>query len=86
MGMTNIGRRPSVDSFDYVTVENYLLDFSGDLYGQKLRMDIHAKVRGVKRFDSLEEVRAQVEIDLKQIRETLEERFRAYPGAGGGGD
>jgi riboflavin kinase/FMN adenylyltransferase len=76
--MANIGRRPSVDDFEYVTVENFLLDFSGNLYGHYLRMDLQEKVRGVVRFDSLEEVREQVEKDLDFVRRTLEESFFEY--------
>lgn len=76
--MANIGRRPSVDDFEYLTVENFLLDFSGNLYGHYLRMDLQEKVRGVVRFDSLEEVREQVEKDLDFVRRTLEESFFEY--------
>lgn len=84
--MANIGRRPSVDNFEYVTVENFLLDFSGNLYGQYLRMDLQEKVRGVIRFNSLEEVREQVNNDLIVVRRTLEESFLEYASGGNAPD
>lgn len=77
-GMANVGRRPTVDRFDYVTVENFLLDFSRNLYGQFLRMDIHALIRGVARFKSLEELKMQVEKDIQTARSSLEQSLRDY--------
>ncbi len=71
MGTANIGRRPTVDVFDYVTVENHLLDFSGDLYGQFLRMDLHVPIRGVSKFENLQELRTQVAKDILFVRSQL---------------
>ena len=76
MGMANIGKRPTVDNFDYVTVENYLLDFSRNLYGQFLRMDVYAHIRGVMRFKDLEEVKAQVEKDIRAVRSSLDRSLK----------
>ncbi|MEL7608027.1 MAG: riboflavin kinase [Bacillota bacterium] len=77
-GMANIGRRPTVDNFDYVTVENFLLDFSRNLYGQFLRMDIHAQIRGVMKFKDLEELKVQVEKDIQAVRFSLEQSLKDY--------
>ncbi len=70
-GLTNIGKRPSVDNFDYVTVEAFLLDFSGNLYGQVINLDVHAYIRGVVKFNGLDEVKAQVSKDQQAIREYM---------------
>lgn len=67
-GLTNIGQRPSVDNFNYVTIEAFLLDFSGDLYDKTITLEIHAYIRGVMKFNNLAEVKAQVNRDQESIR------------------
>ncbi len=70
--LTNIGKRPSVDKFDYITVECFILDFCGDLYGRVLPIEVHLFIRGVKKFANLGEVKEQVERDILAIRGRLE--------------
>lgn len=72
-GLTNIGKRPSVDNYNYVTIETYLLDYLGDLYDKTISLEIHAYIRGVKKFNSLDEVKLQVNIDIESIRAYLDE-------------
>jgi riboflavin kinase/FMN adenylyltransferase len=71
-GLTNIGRRPSVDNYSYVTIETFLLDYSGDLYDKVISLKIHVYIRGVKKFNNLDEVKAQVNLDLESIRAYLD--------------
>lgn len=71
-GLTNIGTRPSVDSMSYITIETFLLDFSRDIYGKKLVMEVHLYIRGVQKFDSLDKVQEQVQKDLNQVKEYLD--------------
>lgn len=66
-GLTNIGLRPSVDNYNYTTVETFLLDFSKDIYGEKIKIEIHDYIRGVVKFNNLSEVKAQVEKDIERI-------------------
>lgn len=66
--VTNVGTRPTVNNGTNVTVEAYLLDYSGDLYGQTLRLEYHRKLRGEIRFDSLEELKAQISQDIESTR------------------
>lgn len=66
--VTNVGTRPTVNNGTNVTVEAYLLDFSGDLYGQTLRLEYHRKLRGEVRFDSLETLKAQISQDIESTR------------------
>ena len=66
--VTNVGTRPTVNNGTNVTVEAYLLDFSGDLYGQTLRLEYHRKLRGEVRFDSLEALKAQISQDIESTR------------------
>ena len=70
--MTNIGKRPSVDDFDYVTIEAFILDFARDIYGKTLVLEVHQFVRGVQKFANLEEVQKQVQKDIQKVREVLE--------------
>ena len=67
-GVTNIGRRPSVDNESAVTIETFLLDFSEDIYGQKIGLDIYTLIRNVMKFDGLEAVKAQVQKDIISAR------------------
>lgn len=67
-GLTNIGRRPSVDNYSYITVETFLLDFSGDLYDKIITLEVHVFIRGIIKFNNLEEVKAQVNKDIESIR------------------
>lgn len=71
--MTNIGKRPSVDNFDYVTVEAFILDFSRDIYDQDIIIEIKAFVRDVKKFADLDEVRKQVDKDIRSVRAIMGE-------------
>jgi len=71
IGLTNIGRRPSVDNYSYITIETFLLDFSGDLYDKIITLEVHHFIRGVIKFNNLAEVKAQVNKDIESIREKL---------------
>lgn len=72
-GLTNIGKRPSVDDYSYVTIEAFLLAFSGDLYGRIITLELHAYIRGVVKFNSIEEVKAQVNKDVESIKTYLDD-------------
>ena len=67
-GVTNIGRRPSVDTDDTVTIETFLFDFRRDIYGQKISLDIYTLIRDIIKFDGLEAVKRQVEKDIISAR------------------
>ena len=66
--VTNVGVRPTVSDGDDVTVEPTLLDFSGDLYGQTVRLEFFKKLRGERRFDTVEELKAQIGRDIDATR------------------
>ncbi len=67
---TNVGVRPTVNGH-HVTVEAHLLDFDGDLYGQTLRLEFINHVRAEKKFAGLDELKAQIDHDVQQIRAQL---------------
>ncbi len=68
--VTNIGRRPTFDGVDR-SVEVFLLDFNGDLYGKKLRIDIVERLREEKKFNSVDELMAQITKDVEHGRKVL---------------
>lgn len=72
--VTNIGVRPTVDDGDRVTVEGYILDFNGDLYGQSVRMEFYKRLRGERKFASLEELKEEVMRNAAQTREYFSTR------------
>lgn len=72
-GLTNLGHRPTVDNFEYVTVEAFLLDFSDDIYGQTITLEVHALIRGIRKFKDLAEVKIQVNKDIESIRAYFEQ-------------
>lgn len=69
MGVTNVGTRPTVDDGGRVSVEGFLLDFSGDLYGKTLRMEFYKYLRQERKFSSLEELGEEVMRNAEQTRE-----------------
>ncbi|MDP9037178.1 MAG: bifunctional riboflavin kinase/FAD synthetase [Myxococcota bacterium] len=62
-GATSIGWRPTVGGTRR-TVETFLLDFSGDLYGASLRLDLIAWLRQQEKFASLKELEAEIGRDV----------------------
>jgi riboflavin kinase/FMN adenylyltransferase len=71
-GVMNIGVRPTVAGDGARrTVEAHCLDFDGDLYGERLRVDVVDRLREEKRFGGLAELKAQIALDAAAAREAL---------------
>lgn len=71
--VTNIGSRPTVNGH-HVTVEPHLLDFEGDLYGKTLTLVFYAYLRPEKKFDSLEDLRAEIQKNAAETRKIFEKQ------------
>ncbi len=71
-GVCNIGSRPTVnrDKND-ITLETYIIGFSGDLYGKTVRTSLYGKIRGEKTFASVEELSKQIHEDAAAAVEIL---------------
>jgi riboflavin kinase / FMN adenylyltransferase len=65
----NVGVRPTFVTGRGELVEAYVLDFEGDLYGKQLRLDFLSRLRGERRFQSAEELVAQMHRDVARTRE-----------------
>jgi riboflavin kinase/FMN adenylyltransferase len=63
----SIGTNPHFDGVER-RVEAYLLDFDGDLYGERLLVEFWGLLRGQRRFDSLEELVATIADDVEHVR------------------
>jgi riboflavin kinase/FMN adenylyltransferase len=61
-GLTNIGTRPTFDESD-MTVETYLLKYSGDLYGKRVRLSFVQRLRDERRFEDVDALKAQMQAD-----------------------
>lgn len=68
--VTNIGVRPTV-SGEGITVEPWLLDYQGDLYGKELTLKFHAFLRPEKKFSDLAALKAAVLENAQQTRDLL---------------
>ena len=71
LAVTNIGTRPTVNG-DYVTVEAHLLDFAGDLYGKTVQLQFYEFLRPERKFDSLEQLQAEIRKNIAQTRKIFE--------------
>lgn len=72
-GVTNVGVRPTVNNGQDVTVEPWILDFDGDLYGQAIRVEFYRRLRDERKFDSLAALKSQIETDAVKTREAYPE-------------
>lgn len=69
--VTNVGTRPTVGGSG-VTVESWLLDYSGDLYGKHLTVNFYQFLRTEQNFPSLEDLQAQIRKDAEKVRKIFE--------------
>jgi riboflavin kinase/FMN adenylyltransferase len=69
-GVASLGTRPTVGGAE-VLLEVHLFDFEGDLYGMQIEVEFVAKLRDELKFDSLEALTAQMNIDAEQARAIL---------------
>lgn len=72
MSVTNVGIRPTVSDSGNVNVESFLLDFCGNLYGHRARIDFYKFLRPERKFDDVNELAAQIKSDAQTTREYFE--------------
>ena len=68
--VTNLGLRPTVDG-QSVTVESWLLDFRGELYGRDLTLEFYDFIRPERKFESLDAMREEIFRNARQARDAL---------------
>ncbi len=67
LAVTNIGSRPTVGGHQ-TRAESWLLDFNGDLYGKELTLEFYRFLRPERKFESLEELKREIQKDAAQTR------------------
>ena len=75
----NVGVRPTFKTDLVVLVEAYLLDWSGDLYGDQLTIEFLARLRGERRFDSVDALIAQMHRDVEDARRVYSAHSATVP-------
>jgi len=70
-GVANIGYSPTFDDHLF-TIEVHILDFSADIYGTRIRVNMIRRLRDEKKFSSLEELSAQIRSDIETARKLLQ--------------
>ena len=70
MGMMNIGYNPTFNSSEK-TIEVHILDFNKDIYGIDVRVSIVEKIRDEKKFFSVEDLKKNLDLDMKKVRKLL---------------
>jgi riboflavin kinase / FMN adenylyltransferase len=61
--ITNIGNKPTLGGDPEVTVETHVMDFDRELYGEKIRVRFLHRLRGEKKFESIDALRSQIDLD-----------------------
>lgn len=70
--VTNIGTRPTVEGHR-ITVEPWILDYAGDLYGREITLEFYRFLRPERKFPSLEALTAEIHRNAQQVRDYLKE-------------
>ena len=68
----NLGRRPTFfEHADHSLLEAHLLDFDGDLYGQKVSVTFEHFLRSERKFDGLDAIKSQLQLDVAAARASM---------------
>ncbi len=70
--VTNIGTRPTFGDNLEPSIETHVIDWSGDLYGDVLRVRFLHRLRDEKKFGSIDELKSQIESDVARAKEYFE--------------
>ena len=76
----NLGRRPTFyEHADHSLLEAHLLDFQGDLYGERAKVRFETFLRSERKFDGIDALVAQLKHDVEATRHTLARRGPRSP-------
>ena len=67
--VTNVGVRPTFENEIEPSVETFVLDFDGDLYGDVLRIRFLHRIRDERKFNGIDELKSQINKDLNRTKE-----------------
>lgn len=66
-GITNFGIRPTVSNSHRCSLETHILDFDKDIYGEEISVSFLKMIRAERKFNSLDDLKAQINIDVQSI-------------------
>lgn len=67
-GVTNVGCKPTIEGDNPVGVETHLLDFAADIYGKPVTVEFLSRVRGERKFESVDALKEQIQNDIAYVR------------------
>ena len=70
-GVMNIGVKPTIAKGLERTIEVYILDFSGDIYGEKAEIKVTRRLREEINFDNINALKFQIEVDVARVRRKI---------------
>ena len=74
-GVTNIGIRPTFEKDSEPSIETFVFDYDGDLYGKVLRVRFLHRIRDERKFSGIDELKDQIDKDVSTA-----EKYFSYPG------
>ncbi len=69
-GVVNLGPRPTFDEHERL-IETHILDYDGEIYGADLEVCFLERIRAIRRFAGVDELRAQIQRDVRTARERV---------------
>lgn len=73
-GVTNIGVKPTISGNNALGIETNIFNFSEDLYEKTVKVELFEFIRKEKKFDSVEQLKAQIKVDAKKAEQILKEK------------
>lgn len=67
-GVTNVGTKPTFDE-ENVTIETHILDFDKNVYGMEIELLLCEKIREIKKFNDIKDLKKQIDSDIIICRE-----------------
>lgn len=75
-GITNVGKKPTIEGDNPAGVETHIFDYNEDVYGKEIEIQFLHYMRAEKKFDSVEELKNQMTRDIEQGKTYLQEYKR----------
>lgn len=69
--MVNIGVRPTIRRGNSPTIEAHIINWKGDLYGKRIKLDFYSRLRDEQQFNSIDALRKQLRLDLEHTLKVL---------------
>lgn len=67
-GVANYGVRPTIDNYEKPILEVHILDFDQNIYNQQIKVTFLKKIREEKKFDSIDELKSQIQRDITSAK------------------